>query len=150
MWNINMKNTKKIVFLVLAVSLLVLILFQYYPWKQEAEKRLPTSATEINIFKKTNGWNFNLYLLKAKLSEKDFLEYHKIMNFAPISDDVMQKYDFHPNIWNLNVHDTKIPSWWNPSEETNNMYYDPTKIALDRIYIMKYENGYLFYLKLEI
>jgi hypothetical protein len=69
-----MKKTIIIVFLVLAICISILILFQYYPWKQEAEMKLPPSATNINIFKKTNGWNFKLYLLKAELSEKDFYQ----------------------------------------------------------------------------
>jgi hypothetical protein len=86
----------------------------------------------------------NYTFSKPSFQKKIFIKY------LPIKDEVIQKYDIPVSIWNPNIHETKIPLWWNPSEDTNNMYYDPTKIALDRLYMMKYENGYLFYLILEI
>lgn len=146
-----MKIIKKAILALLIIGIIIAIgsVIYYYPWKQKAEKKLPSSATEIRSYQKIGGLDGWFYLLKAKLPEKDFYQYQKTMEFKSMSAETKQKYHVFSGFWQPTVSWGELPSWWNPSRSVDDMYYDPNCIEVDMFHVMKYENGYLYYQETE-
>ena len=141
-----MKRTKIITIVVfLLIVLSVIALLHIYPKKREPEKELSSLATDIKVYTSPLWWDLHLYLLKAKFPEEDFYQYQKTMNFIIADSQLIEKYDFSPSLWIPTINNTRLPSWWDPSEDMSNVYYNPVHTKLCKYYLMKYENGCLYY-----
>ena len=104
--------------------------------KEHPYKLLPSTAKQIHEY----NWQSSFppdycYFLKAEIPESDFLVYKNRMGFVEYKDDIT-KVDWSGF--------EGVGVWWNPSDNNDIIYYDPTMKGSGKAY-MKYENGSLFY-----
>lgn len=121
--------------LLILLSVSFCVLLTSCDMKEYPRKMLPSSATNIHEY----NWQSSFppdycYFLKAKISEKEFIEYRNKMGFLKYRDAIEIDWSGFNDIGN----------WWNPSKTCDSVYYDPTKKGSGKAYI-KYENGSLYY-----
>lgn len=147
--------TKKITLITcLVVTLIVLAIFTtvltiwyvcypvrtIFPWvSTEVKDALPYSATDVRHFG-YDTWEDYFYILKAKITKKEFDEYRKKLVFVPLSEEMRKRAN-----WSFIVLGYDNSDWWDPSPSLDETYYDPTTPD-SQIRMMKYEKGYVYVL----
>lgn len=134
-----------ILFLTAIVFLSGWIFYDFFLRQWDAEKNLPKTAQDVHV--KTYE-SFNplqpdvIYTLKARITEEEFEAYCKTMGFIESPDDI-RKFFF----WHI----VSAKRWWDPTGDVESSYYDPTfRVSSDDFKIMKYENGYLYFMHCDL
>lgn len=109
---------------------------------QAAPRRaLPSSATDIHEYGWQNYWFVPdyCYFLKAKITQEEFEAYKTKLKFVPLPEDAKEEVN-----WCSWEH--FVDEWWEPLSTSDGAFYDPTFTGSDHA-VMKYENGYLYYME---
>lgn len=127
----------KFVILIICVVILAIVIYapKYRDWGYEM-KYLPPSTTDIHELKRSiDEWR--LYLLKAKVTQDDFIKFVKDLSAVKYhSTDFIYVWRFQANY--------PIPEWWDPTNDMSSTFYDPSVNKVSEIRLTKYENGYLY------
>ncbi|EDY16070.1 hypothetical protein CfE428DRAFT_6395 [Chthoniobacter flavus Ellin428] len=104
-----------------------------------ARRALPASASDVQEY--YSGTVDYVRCLKAKLPEGDVVLYARNLNltsrFDPVEDAKIA------SMVNIGIGDA--PKWWNPPSASASSYfrYAPGK---ERVEVLRYSNGYVYYL----
>jgi hypothetical protein len=133
-----LKYVAPIIFVIILVGFMGIFLLKGPKYKRWGfEKRLlPASASDIHELKRSR-YDWGLYLLKAKVTQDDFDKFVK-----DITAVKYEKTDFIL-VWRYQAN-YPIPEWWDPTNDVNSTFYDPSVKKTSEIRITKYENGYLY------
>lgn len=106
-----------------------------------AKRALPPSATDIHEYSWQNYWFVPdyCYFLKAKITQEEFEAYKTKLKFVPIPEDAKEEVN-----WCSWEH--FVDEWWDPLPTSNGAFYHPESTD-SKLGIMKYENGYLYYME---
>lgn len=133
-------SQRKGIFLIITFLVLVALVFlSGFQFQTTARKMLPKSANEVMEFRQDYlGFTADYwYALKAKISKQEFKIYSEKMKFIIIPEDKKERFY-------IAMSHEGIGDWWDPNEDSEVLYYDPTMIGSGQA-IMKYEKGYLYY-----
>ena len=109
----------------------------------KAKGMLPKTATDVHEKKTASGMDIRR-VLKAKITPEEFEVYRQKMGYLPAPENLKAVV-----LWPANW----PGPWWDPSPSKENNYYDrrlgnwvdPNFTSTD-YRVMKYENGYVYYL----
>lgn len=102
---------------------------------------LPSTAKDIHEFR-SPGMGITgdyWYLLKAKVTDEEFLWFVKRMQLTPLDQNNPRQKAYHWNGYGTQ-------EWWLPLETLQGTYHDPTASG-SSIRLAKHESGYLYYLQ---
>lgn len=124
------------------VAIVALVLVAYvadFFIPSAARKALPPSATEVQEFY-TGRIDF-VRCLKARLPDTDFPVYARSLGltqqFDPAGDTDAARY--------LNMGFDEAPIWWTPPMADRTTYFQ-YKRGRDRVEVLKYGGGYVYYM----
>lgn len=143
---INLLNNKffQIAFFIFTLILLWKILAWTSIRRRPSVQLLPQNASEVKIRDCFFGSDI-LYVVKAKMSENDFLQYVDNLDFVPMPDRHKVNNHWFTSINEGFIFKTHV-SWWNPSDDKENTFYDPQSRSSWGI-MLKYENEHAYYLE---
>jgi len=142
-WRYSIK--KRIIVLLIVVPALAVLAYtcSHFTYSQ-ARWALPATATDVREIRFPGGLTgVGSLLIKAKMPKADFDAYREKRGFVTVPEELKSHIDWHGETnWGGN---DDINSWWDPSKNINGTYCHPKSSELSYI-VMKYENGYLYYL----
>ena len=122
----------------IVVILVILIYVAPAFLPSNAERLLPPAASNVQTH--YSGVSDYVSVIKADLSEDDFHQYAKDLEFRDTFDP-----EVHNDIQSTIDMSFQLPSWWDPPKASRTTYFKFTR-GDDHLKLLKYNDGKVYYL----
>jgi hypothetical protein len=130
-------SRSRVVIILLVVSFLLVGGWKAFCFKIKLGMRtlLPVSTTEFHDYVSV-GYAHRIYCAKAQMTFDGFQKYQEYYNYIPLSVEVGEQFS-----WNIHG----FPAWWDPTVNNPSVYCTSDSVPKS-FRVIKYENGYLYFL----
>ena len=127
-----------VVTLVMTCAFAIICLFD----RHHARAALPAAAKNIHLYRSPNYGITGDYfdLLKSAITEEEFQVFVERLKLSPIKTTA-DRFEGR-----FRMVQPSAPSWWNPSDMMNGVYYDAHAQG-SRVVLAKYEDGNVYYIE---